>query len=225
MNQKPTKAERSRALRYKRPTMMRLGFQAIQDELGNITEACDDVRYYIDNDDGTLLDALGGDEEDEWEFKMAFADLSGKCDQLWNAMNDSVVQDEYDDFVVNMLGGCYRVLGWDSFEEDYCGLTRHEEEMAETEAGKRLMRHTKVELLATMKQRLGLLVAWLDIQQQFDYLKATIDIFRDDNHALLNQIREIDAAYSEAAESHFRGKAGDRFDKLLEALPDRAWVE
>ncbi len=225
MNQKPTKAERSRAMRCKRPTMMRLGFQAIQDELSDITEACDDVRYYIDNDDGTLLDALDGDEEDEWEFKMAFADLSGKCDQLWDAMNDSVVRDEYDDFVVNMLGGCYRVLGWDSFEEDYCSLTRYEEEVAETEAGKRLMRKTKVELLATMKQCLGLLVAWLDIQQQFDYLNATMDILRDENHAVLNQIREIDTAYSEAAESHFRGKTGARFDRLLEALPDRAWVE
>ena len=48
--------------------------------------------------------------------------------------------------------------------------------MAQTEAGKRLMRRTKADMIATIGQCLGILLAFFDLRQQYDYLKATFDI-------------------------------------------------
>ena len=99
--------------------------------------------------------------------------------------------------------------------------------MAKTEAGKRLMRHTKTDMIATIGQCLGVLVAFLDLRQQYDYIKATMDILRNENTSLLKQIKEIDRLYKEAEEDHFNpwSDATRSFDRMLEAIPDRVWLE
>ena len=53
-----TKSEHSRALRYKRPALASLGYEMIYSELDSIQETCEEVRWYIDEDDDKLLDAL-----------------------------------------------------------------------------------------------------------------------------------------------------------------------
>ncbi|MCI9677961.1 MAG: hypothetical protein HFF77_03160, partial [Oscillospiraceae bacterium] len=76
-------------------------------------------------------------------------------------------------------------------------------------------------------QCVGILVAFLDLRQQYDYLRATFDILRDENTSLLKQVQELNDAYEAAAEARFHPgtDASRRFDRLLSALPDRAWVE
>lgn len=73
----------------------------------------------------------------------------------------------------------------------------------------------------------GILLAFFDLRQQYDYLKATFDILRDENTSLLDTIKEIDKAYDDmAADGFHEWKANTkRFERLLEALPDRAWLE
>lgn len=77
-------SDRTRVLRYKRSALASMGAQEIMLELESIVEACDGIRYYIEQADGdeTLLNALDGDEDEAWEFRMAFADLSAQADQL-----------------------------------------------------------------------------------------------------------------------------------------------
>ena len=107
-------------------------------------------------------------------------------------------------------------------------LTRYEEELAETEAGKWLMRLTKKDMISTIGQSVGTLLAFLDLRQSYDYLKATFDILRDENTSMLQQIKAIEAAYEEACCTdwwHIKKEAVERFDRLLEALPDRVWIE
>lgn len=107
-------------------------------------------------------------------------------------------------------------------------LTRYEEELAETEAGKWLMRLTKKDMISTIGQSVGTLIAFLDLRQSYDYLKATFDILRDENTSMLQQIKAIEAAYEEACCTdwwHRKREAVDKFDQLLEALPDRVWIE
>lgn len=67
-----SKAERTRGLRYKRPALMSMGWEAMTEEIQIILDACSDVQWYIDNDDDTLLNALEGSEDEYWEFKMSF---------------------------------------------------------------------------------------------------------------------------------------------------------
>ena len=228
-----TKATRARNLRYKRPALASMGYDAIRTELWDIRDACTDIHWFIDQDDDTLLNALDGDEDDTWEFRMAFSDLEAKADRLeqiigdYYGWGDNSLERTYNDCTVALIGDRYRVLGYDSEEEDYFALTSYDERLAQTEAGKRLMRRTKAEMLSTIGQCMGMLLAFLDLRQQYDYLKATFDILRDENTSLLQTIKEIDAAYDAVTvESWNRSnEAVRRFDALLENLPDRAWVE
>lgn len=227
-----SKEERSRALRYKRPALASMGFDTIQRELDDIEEACSNIHWFIEQDDDTLINALDGDEEQAWEFKIAFADLEGKVNQLREAMQDNWMQSEhyyqvFDDCTVALIGNRYSTVGWDREEEDYYSLTKYEQELAQTEAGKRLMRLTKAEMISTIGQCLGTLIAFLDLRQQYDYLKATMDILRDENTSLLQTIKEIDTAYEAVAADGFYGwyDSVKKYDRLLDSLPARAWLE
>lgn len=58
-------SDRTRALRYKRPALASMGAYNIMAELDDIVEACNGVRYYIEqaDNDETLLNALDGDAD------------------------------------------------------------------------------------------------------------------------------------------------------------------
>lgn len=222
-----SKEERSRNLRYKRPALASMGYDSMISELYDISEACSDVHWFVDNAEETILNALDGDEEAEWEFKTAFADLEWKAEELMNAVREWDIREEYDTCTVALIGNRYRTLGYDGLEEDYFALTGYQEELAYTEAGKKLMRRTKAEMLSIIGQSLGILVAFLDLRQQYDYLKATMDILRDENTSLLQTIKEINAAYEAADADGFYGwyESCKKFDRLLNSLPARAWLE
>lgn len=221
------KAMKAKAMMYKRPALASMGYDAMISELYEIQEACEDVRWFMEQGDDTLLNALGDDEEAEWEFRMAFIDLDGKAYQLIERLQEDLIQEDYDDCTVALIGNRYEAVGYDGYEEDYFSLTSYEAELAQTEAGKRLMRHTKAEMISTFGQCLGALIAFLDIRQQYDYLKATMDILRDENTSLLKQIKEVEAAYEEANAEGFLswGPATRRFNQMVEAFPDRMWIE
>lgn len=228
-----TKAVRTRNLRYKRPALASMGYDAMITELWDIREACESIHWFTDQDDDTLLNALDGEEDEAWEFRMAFSDLEAKADRLTQIIHDyygwegEPFQRTYDDCTTALIGNRYKLLGYDFEEEDYFALTGYDRELAQTEAGKRLMRRTKAELLSAIGQCLGTLLAFLDLRQQYDYLKATFDILRDENTSLLRVIKDIDAAYEDISAGwlHCTREAVRRFDTLLEDLPDRAWVE
>lgn len=229
-----SKATNTRNLRYKRPALASMGWDAIRTELDEIREACYVAHWFADQDDETLLNALDGDEDEAWEFRLAFSSLEASADRLDEAISESFgrwdcedAEREYNDCTVALIGNRYRMVGYDSDEEDYYALTSYEPELAFTEAGKRLMRLTKKDMISTIGQCLGILVAFLDLRQQYDYLKATIDILRDENTSMLKQVKEIDAAYEAANACGFwyGDDATKRFDWLLDELPMRAWVE
>ena len=209
-----------------------MGFEFLRAELDDIRDACDTIHWWTDQDDETLLNALDGDDEDVWEFKLAFSHLEAKADELFEMIYELCRYEDdfgqvYDDCTVALIGNRYQTIGYDSFEEDYYALTGYEPGLAQTESGKRLMRRTKAEIISIIGQCFGILIAFLDLRQQYDYLKATFDILRDENTSMLQQVREIDAAYKAlvTADRSARSEAEKKFDRLLSALPDRVWVE
>lgn len=227
-----SKADRTRNMRYKRPALASLGWDTIIAELSDIMEECDNVTYFIENDEETLINALDGDEEEEYEFKMAFADLSGKAYQLQEQLYEHVgdygrMSDVFDDCTVALIGNRYKTLGYDAEEEDYFSLSSYEQELAFTESGKKIMRMTKQEMLSTIGQCLGITLAFMDVRQSYDYLKSTFDILRDENTSMLKIIKEINAKY-EAAEAegfHSWEKETKEFESLIGMLPEKFWIE
>ena len=223
----PTKQEKARNMRYKKAALDVLNLHSIMNELEDISAACDEVRYAFETDN--IIDALDGDEEEEYEFRMMFSELSAECENLYDTLYDTYVTEHFDDFFVGVMlhnESPYELIGYDSFQEDYYRLTRYEDELAETESHRRLKRLSKDELLRVAGQCFGIAVTWLNIQRKYDYLKAAFDIIKDNNMSYLAVIKDIDAAYEQAdAEGWYEFNDNVRkFDKLCAALPDIAWL-
>lgn len=220
-----TPAERSRNLRYKRPALASMGYDAMTGELDEIYDKCSDVRWWMDTDTETLLNALDGDEEDAWEFKMAFAELEAKSERLREMLYGScrIDRDDYDNCTVALIGNRYNLVGFDDYEEDYFSLCSYESHLAEEESGKRFMRLTKKEMISTIGQCFGILMAFLDVRQRYDYLQATFDILRDQNTSLLDTIKEIENLYEETQDG-WNSSAEQKWHNLTEALPQELWV-
>ena len=222
-------ADKARNLRYKRPMLSTLGFEAIQMELEEITTECDDVTYYFQQDgsmDG-LINALAGEEDEAYEFQLAFAELSSKAQQLNDLVYDIYDRELFDDCTVAILGKRYEIIGFDSYQEDYFGLTSYEQELATTEAGTRLMRLTKKEMISTFGQTWGIVMGFVDLRERYWNLEAIMDIIRGENAEVLSQIKQIEKLYLEADKEGFLSwsPATKNLNALLQLLPDRMWLE
>lgn len=236
--EKPTKAERSRNLRYKRPALAELGYEMIQTQLEEMQSECYEIHWAFD-DDETLINAFDGNEEEAWEFKWIFSDLEGEIGRLIDAINENFgisdyPETDFNDMSVALIGNRYNLIGWDDMEEDYFHLTGYDSELAFSEAGKRVMRLTKKEMLAQIGQTLGLILSYQNVSMKYEALKSTIDIFRDNNVSILQVIKDIEGAYRDMFEGkayqwgnrwYLDAEAEKRFDRLVEELPDRYWIE
>lgn len=133
----------------------------------------------------------------------------------------------FDDYTVALIGNRYKLIGYDWEEEDYYSLFGYEKDLAFTEAGKRVTRHTKADMLSNIGMCMGIMIAFLDLRQSYDYLKATFDILRDENTSLLQTLKEIQDLYAKAAAENFYSwrEATRQFDRMLANLPDRVWIE
>lgn len=221
-----TKAEKCRAMIYKRPALASLGYEAIMEELETIQYECDEVRYVFEEDIGTVIDALNGEEEEAFEFRMMFSELSAECEQLHTMIYENVADtQEFDDMTVALIGNRYEMVGFDGYEEDWYSLTGYDRDLGITEAGKRVMRHTKADILSMVGQAMGITMAFMDLRQKHDYLKATMDIIRGEKGAILKTIGEIEKLYDEAEANDFFNPKCEEFNRLIQVLPDRVWIE
>lgn len=222
-------AEKARNMRYKRPMLASLGWATIESELNDIEEACASVHYFLDDDNDSLVAALDGDEDEAYEFRMTFADIEAKCDNLRRAI-DEVSYDEDNEYfedmfntcTVSLLGNRYNIIGYDVVEEDYMSMCRYEMDLATTEAGKRLMRLTKAQMISTIGQCVGIVLAFADLRNQYDTISAAMAVLRHENVTILGTIKEIEKAYERSCDNWNRDA---EFDRLLKLLPERVWLE
>lgn len=228
-----TKAERARQLRYKKPALINLGYQIIINRLDEMMETCYEVRYTFDSDEDTVLAALDDDEEELYEFKMAFSYIEDKISSL----SDEISQLDYYGFgdlekmfdycTVALIGNRYQLVGFDDAQEDYFSLCGYEKNLAETEAGNHLMRLTKKEMISTIGQCMGITLAFQDIEKQYSDLEFTMNILKDENTTVLKAVKKIDELYDALAQEGFLKYSPEykEFQKCVEQLPDRLWLE
>ena len=226
-----TKRRKAQQLRYKKPIVRDLNLDSITQDLWDIQEECENVRWYTDSEEGedSLINALDGDEDEAYEFKMAFADLCAECERMFDDLGEEWVPECFDIFFVAIGGGDAGggLLGWAAYEQDYYGLSCTES-FAEDEAKKKLKQMTKDDLIAAARQCFKVYHAYIGLRNRYDSLKAAIDILRDQNTGYLQAVKEIEKLYEEASNEWNRhndwGKGAREWRRYTDALPQEAWI-
>ncbi len=226
-----TKRQKALNLRYKKPIVRNLNLDSIQEELWNIQGECGDVHWYCDTDEDTLFNALDGNEDEAYEFKMMFADLCAECDQMQRDLNEEWIPDCFDKFFVAIGAGedFGRLLGYDAYEGDYFGLSCTEA-FAEDESKKVLKRLTKDEIIAAARQCFRIYQSFIALRYRYDCLKAAMDILRDQNTGYLQMVKRIEDVFEKAEEESvgFKyqwGKGVEELDRILANMPQEAWIQ
>lgn len=213
---------RAQALRYKRSALATMGYDTIMSELQEIGEACDDLRWAEENCTEPVLD---GDEDDGCGYRMEFSDLSAECEMLLEQLYETGGE-MFDDCTVALIGNRFQCVGYDGIEEDWFSLCAYDAGRAATESGKRLMRLTKAEMIDTIGRNVGIMMAFYDLRQRYDYLNAAMSVLLDHNLDTLHQVRTIEDAYNAWCEDGCRGW-GDKYralDRTCDALDDIYWI-
>lgn len=227
-----SKAEKAKQLRYKKPIVKNLNLDTITQDLWDIQEACEDVHWFTDSEGGkeTLINALCGDEDEAYEFKMAFADLCAECEMMFNDLNEEWVPECFDIFFVSAgAGETYGgLLGFDEWEQDYFGIGGLDS-YAEDEAKKKLKQMTKDDLIAATRQCFRVYSAYIGLRNRYDSLKAAIDILRDENTGIIQVVKKIEELYEEAQKQQDRyaeySKEWKEFERYTDSLPQEAWIQ
>ncbi len=227
-----TKRFKAKQLRYKKPIVKNLNLDFIQQDLWDIQEACEEVHWFTDSDDGedTLINALNGDEDEAYEFKMEFADLCAECERMFEDLKEEWVPECFDIFFVSAgAGESYGgLLGFDEYEGDYFGIGCSDS-WAEDETKKKLKQMTKDELIASTRQCFKVFQAYIGLRNRYDSLKAAIDILRDKNTGHIQTVKEIERLYEEASKQQDRfaeyRKEWKEFERYTDALPQEAWIQ
>ncbi len=223
--------QKARQLRYKKPIVKELNLMAIREELWNIQEECEEVHWYIDTDEETLINALDGNEDEAYEFKMMFGDLCAECERMLEDLREDWVPGCFDQFFVAIgAGGDYGgLLGYDSYEQDYFGLSCTSS-FAEDESKKILKRLTKDDLIEASRQCFKVYQSFIALRYRYDCLKAAIDILRDQNTGYLQMVKQIEKVYEKVEKETlgFRYNYGESvkdLDRILGNMPQEAWIQ
>ena len=218
------KAYKAKNLRYRRAALQIIRWDDLLGELYRISEECEELEWAVE-DDEKLIDVFDCDTDEMNAFRLMFSVLSGKCNELHNALYNQYVTEHFNDFFAGALGNAYNLVGYDCYEEDWYGLTRFEAKLAQGESGKRLMRLTKEHLIAIAGQCVGVMMCFLEIQHSYDCLKSIFDALRDDRAELIGNVRTVEDLYDRMQDDPDNYALSQQFDEVLWRLPDRVWVE
>ena len=223
-----TKRRKARELRYRKPIVKNLNIDTIKEEIWDIQEECENVHWYFDTDEDTLINALNGDEEEAYEFRMLFGDLCAECERMIEDLQWEYIPEYFDSFFVAIGAGENGggLLGWDSFEQDYFGL-QCADSYAEEESAKKLKKLTKDELIQSAHQCFRIYHAYIGLRHRYDCLKASLDILRDQNTGYLQAVKQIEETYERANDDNFYeyGQPTRDLIRFTECLPADAWLQ
>lgn len=230
MTEAEKKAYKAKRLRYKKPIARDLNIETIQSELWDMISACEDIHWY-DNDEESLVHALDGDEDEAYEFKMAFSDLEAELEQFQEDLDSEYVSDYFDTLFpaakASYAGG---YMGFDQYEGDYYGLEPYDYSFAEDEAAKKIMSLTKKEILEAVGQCLKIAYQYMAIRYRYDCLDAAIEILRGKNMERIRVVKGIEEQYlvAEKSSDGFRWKYDKEvqtLDKMIKQVPQEYWIQ
>lgn len=229
MTAEEKKQLKAKNLRYKKPIAQYMNLDFIRESIWNMQEVITDVQWFIE-DEANLVNAMNGDEDDAYEFKMAFSDLAAELQQFEEDLNDEWIPECFDDLFpaagADFFGG---FLGYDVCEHDYFGLSPYEYNWAEQEAEIRICRMTKKDLLEAIGACLKVYSSFVALQYRYDCLEASLKIIQEKNLEGLKMVKAIEEQYEKAEQEsdHFEfrwGKEVQKLDTMLNEIPQEYWV-
>ena len=230
VNAEETKRIKARNLRYKKPIAKGLNLDDIRETLWGIQEACSDVQYYVDCDDDSLLNALDGNEDEAYEFKTIFSDLSAECEQMQYDLENEYIPEYFNLFFAAVNKGS-EMMGYDTYEQDYYGLGSYESTLANREAVNKIKRLTKDQLIEAIQCCFGVYQAFIGLTYRYDCIKSAMDILRDQNTGYVQMVKQIEELYEKANEETggfkycWMGDTLKLFNRILESMPQEAWIQ
>jgi len=239
MTKEEARREKARHMRYKRPMCDSINWYQILEDILEILDVCSDVQW-MSSEEKMLINLLG-DEDEAFEYRLAFSDLHAQAYLFYEELQD--VQrydfmsldsdDEHATWFDLFFPACKvndSMSGYDSFEEDYIRLDTYEAEAAQREARKRLKQLTKDQIIDLSGMALGIARNYMSLMYRYDCIKASIDILKGQNEGYLQMIKHIEDIYAKWNEESEGGKwkytnVDAAFEKALSELPERLWVE
>lgn len=230
MTEAETKAYKAQQLRYKKPIVRELNVDTIRSELWDMISACEDIHWY-DSDEESLVNALNGDEDEAYEFKMAFSDLEAGLERFQEDLEGEYISGYFDVlFPAAKAGYAGGYLGFDQYEGDYYGLEPYEYAWAENEAAKKIMSLTKKEILEAVGQCLKIAYQYMAIRYRYDCLESAIEILRGENMERMKIIKGIEEQYliAEKISDGFKWEYKEevrKLDEMLLLVPQEYWIQ
>ena len=230
MNGEETKRNKAKQLRYKKPIVRDLNLDRIREELWDMISVCEDIHWYY-SDEESLVNALDGNEDEAYEFKMAFSDLEAELRQVQDDLNDEYISDYFDVFFPAVKAGyAGGYLGFDQYEGDYYGLEPYEYSFAEDEAAKKIMTLTKKKILEAVGQCLKIAYQYMAVRYRYDCLEAAIEILRGENMERLKIVKSIEEQYliAEKISDGFRWEYSEdvrKLDNMILLVPQEYWIQ
>ena len=174
-----------------------------------------------------MLDELIGDEEESFELKMAFSTLEYDCYRMLQDLDNEWIPEFFDDFFGTIAGRNFGgMLGFDSYEGDYFGLSDYEARWATEECEKRMLNHTKKEIVESYSVCFRVAVNYMSLRSRYDGLKSYIDILNGQNTGFLATVKRIEELYEKITGDIFPSWDDiNEFDSLLGNMPDEVWIQ
>ena len=199
---------------WKKSILQTLNLYDIKSYLYEISENGDPYGYE-NGESGYYLD-----------YKEQFDELSAGACAMLEALDDYGpetygLEDNWNDMAVALLGYKEAVLGYDAAEMDYFHMVNpYCEDWAVEEATKRIKRLTKDDMVRLFRSVLSTFVLFFDIKASHDCLTSIVEEL--DNRGAILSVKndEINHLYEDLT-----GKNGEDFDRLIERLPQRMWIE
>ena len=219
------RAEKARNLRYKKAIACTMNLDNIRQWIGDTFDELEDVTYVAQNDE-IFVKAFDGDEEEAFEFRMAFDALSGDIYRFQNDLDEEWIPECFDDFFCSCAGAGDELAGYDVVEQDYFGLGVYAAEVGQDEARKRLERLTKKDLIEAAQRCYQVAVAYLGLRSRYEDLRAAVDIIRAENDGLMHGIKAIEELYDQWSKADYMEqiKIGYKIDDVADQLPVEVWV-
>lgn len=220
------RAAKAKNLRYKKAIAVGMNLEDIRQWIYDTFNALEDVTYVAQNDD-MFVEAFDGDEEEAFEFRMAFNTLSCDIERFRDDLEEAWIPECFDDFFCACAGNGDDLAGYDTVEQDYFGLLNsYECEAAQEEAGKRLERLTKKDIIEAAQQCFRVSVAFLGLRSRYEDLRSAVDIIRAQNDGLMSGIKAIEELYDQWSKADYMAKTaiGYKMDNIAAQMPDEVWL-